>query len=174
MNHFLPRRLLAVVFSALIGVLAVSSLTSSASAGVLYRQVAWDSFASMTITDDEAWPFSDEVEKFTLGTQAPFYVSAVNPVETRVISRCAGGEVRIDLHMRVELITADWVRVSGTAYLYEGASCTSNDLDGQKSFNFQFSPNVTHRPSPIEVENQAEGGDSARIQLSLTNVGTVR
>ena len=174
MHSLLPRRLLAVVFSALLGVLILGSVaTGPASADVLYRHVGWDDFASMTIKDDESWPSSDVVQKFNLGAQKPFYVSAVNPVETRVISRCAGDEVRVEVHMRVELAAFDVVRVTGTAYMYEGASCTSSDLDGSTPFAFSIARDRTLRPSPIELENAAEGGDSARIQLSLTNTSTV-
>ena len=65
MHFFLPRRVLAVVFSALLGVLAFSSV-ASAGIGVPARLVEHDSRSKMTIVDDESWPFSDEVETFSL------------------------------------------------------------------------------------------------------------
>ena len=172
MHFFFPRRVLAVIFSALLGVVAFSTVAGTASADVWARQVSWDDFASMTIKDDEAWPSSDVVEKHSLAAQKPFFVTAVNPVQTRTITRCTGDEVRVELHMRVELIWADQVRVTGTAYMYEGASCTSNDLDGTKSFAYTIANNRTLRPSPIELPNVEEGGDMAYIQLSLTNTSS--
>jgi hypothetical protein len=62
MNLFFPRRVLAVIFSALLGVVAFSSIAGTASAAISARVVSHDSRSTMKIVDDESWPSSDEVQ----------------------------------------------------------------------------------------------------------------
>ena len=85
-----------------------------------------------------------------------------------VVSRCVGGEVRVELH--TEAVTYSDVRVGFvTAWLelYEGSSCATTDLDGKSGKAvFTLDPGQM-RTYTFNVNNQAEGGDSATATVKF-------
>lgn len=83
---------------------------------------------TMTLNDDESWPSSDEHGVYAISGST--WVSHSVPQRSIRIERCVGGEVRGVLYVDVQLYNTDQIRVSPTFYLYEGTSCSTNDLDG--------------------------------------------
>ena len=176
MNHFLPRRLLAVVFTALLGVVALSAVTAGPASAATYGRVLLpDSNSTMTIVDDEDWPWSDEVETFNLAGVPQQFVSAVNPVATYSFTRCAGDEVKVKVSMRSELIWTDWVKLTTKAVLYEGDDCSTAVRKGETdSITTYIGPGGWPTQIPLNVRNEQDGSDHASVLLSLTNYATVR
>lgn len=92
---------------------------------------------------------------------------------------CAGGEVRIEDWDRVKVENDGTAKLWVSVQLYEGSSCRSNDLDGQKigvRSNNQtvgqpflvIPPNAT-RTKKIKVRNTSEGGDYVTIEYTVRN-----
>ena len=133
MNHFfLPRRLLAVVFSALLGVVAFSAIAAGpASAAAPAFKVAHTSDSTMRIIDDEDWPSSNEIDDFSLANEKTQYVSAANPMVAYSFTRCGGDEVVVKVSLRYEWISIYHVKVTAKAVLYEGDDCNTTDRDGE-------------------------------------------
>lgn len=137
--------------------------------------------SSLDIVDSETWPEVDEKGTFSL--MDPYYyggsgleglrVTTSNPIDTAQTSKCVGNEVRVVVQTRAELsaIYRSWVRVTVTARLYEGTSCSTTDLDGSKSMSFWIPPSTNDVPHSMDVNNTDEGGDHAHIQLYMTNFG---
>ena len=127
----LPRRLFVVTA---VGALAAVALlvgptrpgnaagcTANGSWATCYSDVTAIAGSSMTIFDDE-WLETDEIgngflDLTGMGIAFTPYVSS----GTRVISKCAGGEVRVEFTLNAERSNADGtVRVGGIANLFEG------------------------------------------------------
>jgi hypothetical protein len=137
----------------------------------------------LEIVDSETWPEVDEKGTFTL-RDPRFYggsglegllVTPSNPIDTAQTSKCVGNEVRVSVQTRAELssIYTDWVRVTVTARLYEGTSCSTIDLDGSKSMSFWIAPGATNVQKQMDVYNTDEGGDHAFIRFYMDNMGAV-
>ena len=127
MNHFLPRRVLAVVFSALLGVLAFSCIAPAPHRPPT-RHVEHDSISTMTIVDDEAWP-SRRGPDLQPRQRGAAYVWPESP-RRPPIWRCAGNEVNVLVRLKVELHVDRLGEVTARANLYEGQACYTGDLDG--------------------------------------------
>ena len=175
MNHFLPRRLLAVVFTAPLGVVALSSIASARRRPPRGRMLESDSDSTMTIFDDEDWPWSDEVRTFNLADEPHQSVSAVESRATYSFTRCAGDEVKVKVSMRSELVWTDWAKLTAKAVLYEGDDCSTADRKGETdSTTTYIGPGGRTTQIPLYVRNEQEGSDHANVLLSLTNYATVR
>jgi hypothetical protein len=138
----------------------------------------------MTIVDDEPWDDPDVTGAFSLADPSygsmPGYggpgldgllVSPATPVATRQTSKCVGDEVRVVVGTKAVLSTVykDWVRVTITARLFEGTSCSTNDLDGTRSASFWIAPGGSATQT-MYVLNDDEGGDYASIVMNMTNL----
>ena len=168
-QFFLPRRLLAVVFSALLGVVALSAIAAGpASAAVTPAfKVAHTSDSTMTIFDDEDWPSWDEVDSFGLGNQPPKYVTAANPMVTHSFTKCGGDEVVVKVSLRYEWVSIYFVKVTAKSVLYEGDDCNTTDRDGDSDSKVTYIANGQTANISVDVRNDQEGGDSADVDLSL-------
>lgn len=165
----LRRSVIAVAILVALGLLA-SILTGTASAATVKRHVDPQPGSVLTIHDDESWPFDDVDEKFDMSS---WYMGVLSP--TRLTdeygsSRCGGGEVRVNYQHRTELslTSPGWVLVTLSAQMYEGASCFSNDLDGQASKSFWIAPGKTVGTT-LTVRNDDEGGDYANLHFEIKN-----
>jgi hypothetical protein len=174
MNHFfLPRRLLAVVFSALLGIVAFSAIAAgpAAAAGPPKRYIHFQPKSVMNILDDESWPFADEKSSMNLTYQSGNFVWSGRLVDgpKLVASDCAGDEVRSELYLRSELSTIykDWVWVTATARMFEGDDCFANGIDDEESISFWVGPEQTVSRNLLLVN--PNGGDKAAIDLNLKN-----
>jgi hypothetical protein len=64
-------------------------------------------------------------------------------------------------------------KVFAHARLYEGSDCTTSDLDGIGAESITYISPSRNAQIPLYVHNDAEGGDYATVNLSLTNYATV-
>ena len=168
-----PRRIGLIAAAALVAVAIVSaSVAHPAEAATPKRYLNNDAGSFVGIKDSEDWPYSDVKKNFSLegNAYAGLFLSTANPVSTNDTSRCAGDEVRVELETKGELSTVykDWVLVTVRAWLYEGASCYSNDLDGTARMSFWVGPGQSTSQSMV-VHNDDEGGDEAFIRFNMTN-----
>jgi hypothetical protein len=125
-----------------------------------------ESGSFISITDHE--PFGANVKKsFSFDNYQLGRVSG-KTTKTFKISRCVGGEVRVDVVFEVKRFRADVSDVSANAYLFEGSSCNTSDMDGT-AFSWW------HRlwipgfmvPLSMTVKNTDEGGDWAWMSLPV-------
>ncbi|GAA3445333.1 hypothetical protein [Planomonospora venezuelensis] len=81
-----------------------------------------------------------------------------------------GGEIRAEIHYEILRNALGHLSVAGRAYLYEGTSEDTTDMDGQRPFRYSVPPGSTNSRT-INVWNEDEGqsDDSARITLTLNN-----
>jgi hypothetical protein len=136
-----------------------------AQAATTYHRVGLTT--SMTIYDDDGW-------------LAGYTKAVVNKSEVRLlpsdmavayahVEGCAGDEVRIEVDPELALLDDGTLKVSGTAELWEGASCDNSDLDGSTAFTF-YVPKGSARGNSFTIRNTDEGGDYATVRLTATNI----
>ena len=81
-----------------------------------------------------------------------------------------GGEVRGELIINAQLLSANRIRVLIDIWLYEGTSESTSDLDGERHSSFIVRPNQTVSKTYM-VYNTAEGDeDFARVQFTCKNL----
>ena len=160
---------LAVVTAVALGLLA-SIFAGTASAATVKRHVDPQPGSSLYIHDDESWPYADESRTFDMSNQYLGVLSPTLPTDEYGVSHCAGDEVRVNHQHRTQLsqTSPGWVLVTLSAQMYEGASCYSNDLDGQASIAFWVAPGQTVNKN-LTVRNDDEGGDYARLNYIIKN-----
>jgi len=120
---------------------------------------------SVRIVDDE-W-FSDEVCTASFSRTAD--VNESNPSEFLEYSKGCGGEVRAELHLDAQAMNNGDVRMTGNAYLYEGTSENTTDLDAQKAVNFLVPANNFKTHVIRLVNNETFGGDTVDFKLIVAN-----
>jgi hypothetical protein len=172
----------ALLAAALLSVAVARPAAASDDTSLRLIYNTWPSY--MNIVDDEPWDDPDETGAFSLADPSygslpgyggsgldGLYLSSATPVATRQTSKCVGDEVRVVVQTKGELSTVykDWVRVTLTARLYEGTSCSTNDLDGTSSTSFWIPPGG-HTTQTMNVVNSDEGGDYASIKMNMTNL----
>jgi hypothetical protein len=161
---------LGVLFAALVVAVGIfaSALASSASAATVNRQVVSQPNSFLYVHDDEV--FSDEEKTFDMSNLGWGIVSPANPLQERGTSGCAGGEVRVEYQVRTLLsqTSPGTVSVKISAQLYEGISCSTQDLDGTASMSFSITPGQTVGKT-LNVFNTDEGGDYGTVHLVLKN-----
>lgn len=92
------------------------------------------------------------------------------PSELVKMSLGVGGEVRVDLELNVSISANDFVRINGSAKLFEGDDENTQDLEDEELVNIQVAPDHP-RELKIDLANTGfGGGDTANIVLTFTNV----
>jgi len=121
------------ILSALIATLALGCVgTATAAANVPMRIVA-SGGANYTITDDEVW--GHQSYTWNLGGTTFGTLGAGNGVFNYKYVRCFGGEVRGELFIDgFRWSGEDAATITVHIDLYEGASCSTTDFDGQSEF----------------------------------------
>jgi hypothetical protein len=125
----------------------------------------------MNITDDEIR--SDE-----FCPNLPFAREATvdhgsNNLANPWASGSCGGEVRIEVDARGTLVGEKLCNLAVNVSLYEGTSTLSRDLDGRSFWNGAdrcMSAGAGLRWASFRVDNTAEGGDHAEIDLTLRHL----
>jgi len=95
----------------------------------------------------------------------------LSPGESRNLSFevCAGGEVRIELEVGVNLREDDKIAViTILAKMYEGTTCHNNDYEGGHKVTIEVAPN-SPASSDFRLWNKDEGDDYADFYLRFTN-----
>jgi hypothetical protein len=141
---------------------------------------------NMHLTDDESnWdgPFESRKD-YEVGNYGPearvSRLTHSNPRSQLVFSHCVGGEVRGLLVINLQLQGDDQVAVNPILSLYEGTSCSTNDLDGTASGKPHTLPPGSVTPAwfaregqSITARNTDEGGiDSATANYIIRHLGT--
>ena len=162
MNKILPALLTTAA------VLVAGAGTAQAYSGTDYY---FSQGSTMKIVDHE--PFgANEVKTVDLSHVYVGRISGDNMTKTLKFSRCAGGEVRFEISLDMTRRDGSVNKFDADAFLYEGASCSSSDLDG-----YLFGPIGEYfytRPTvgdtgtvTMKVNNTEEGGDSASTSFRL-------
>jgi hypothetical protein len=85
-------------------------------------------------------------------------------------TRCTGDEVRVELKVEAELNVSDRsVDVFVEARLLEGTSCSTDDLAAVFHTSFTLAPDDGAAFTIKLLNEEFDGGDSATIQVSLSN-----
>ena len=142
--------------------------------------------ASMHLVDDEQYwdgPF-DTGEVAEVGNYGPevrlVRLTHSNPSSQVVFGHCVGGEVRGLLVINLQLQGDDQVAVNPILSLYEGTSCSTNDLDGLTYAEPYTLPPGSVTPgqfsatgASMTARNTDEGDlDSATADYSIRHLGT--
>ena len=96
---------------------------------------------------------------------ARFELTNDAPSDSEQISYCVGGEVRVDMDLRVSMTPArPGVTVNARARLYEGSRCSSGDREDADQVVFNLPVGGGSSPARFRLENRgARGGDYAEI-----------
>lgn len=109
----------------------------------------------------------NETGTFALKTQNLFLnENAVQDLYTE--SHCVDKEVRGELDVDAQLLTNGDIKITGSIKLYEGASCSTNDLDGQHTFSFVVPRGQTKSWEHKQV-NTDEGDDYIEVKMTFGN-----
>lgn len=91
----------------------------------------------MKITDQEPWPFPAERGTHYWGPLTAHLSESVPVINFEPIKKCTGGEVRGELYLSAILNpTTKQVRLTGMAKYFEGTSCSTNDLQQERSIEW--------------------------------------
>lgn len=134
------------------------------------------------IKDDEPITntYKNMEESFSLNVMRGSTATAFKP-SSRSNSpvHCAGAEVRVEDWDRVEVDANGVARIWVSVELYEGTSCSSNDLDGssigvRRNGTAAATPLLVVAPgetktASVQVDNTAEGGDYGKITYTFSN-----
>ena len=159
---------LALASAAIAGVTAGPASANGLWPPYTHMKVVAAPTSFITTVDSEL--FSDEVDTFNINGSVLGKYSAHKETSKVLLERCGGGEVRAQLV--VEGWTYyDWANradVKARMNLYEGASRSTTDLDGQSDWTyFMLLAGQTHS-STIHVKNTKEGGDYATVKIKFT------
>ncbi len=122
----------------------------------------------MFVEDDESFASNETVREqktnfAILSTQG--IAQGIMNFEVRM-----GGEIRIEFTVTASLIDDHGnVVIDGSVKLFEGASESTDDLDGSRQFQL-YCPAGAAINHFVRVSNDDEGGDYATLRLALTNV----
>ncbi len=125
---------------------------------------------TVKITDDENWPESDEVQDIPLDDVRIAVGRRFVPVYND--EWCVGDEVRVTLSLQAAATKSGSIRLRGTAKLYEGVSCSTDDLEASKSLRQLISPTLEEEDVD-EIEFPLQASDSsgrAEFKIRVSNV----
>ena len=120
----------------------------------------------MKITDDE---FLVSNEHATIKNNGIFLLDKNNSTKSLFFVGKCGGEVRVELSIKVVQNANGSIDIQQNAKLYEGVSTSTTDLDGTAAKTDTVAPNST-KTINFKVKNTDEGGDYANLSLTVTNV----
>lgn len=171
------RRVLILAFAlagAVIALAATSATRADAYGPHTVRQLEMIQGSTWTVHDDETWGGDEEKTWEFTSNQFwnPFFDETLKTY-TNSTYRCAGDEVRADTKLTAYIDTDLRIYASITTKLYEGASCYSNDLDGQKTVSFSMAPGQT-KWIDVYAPNSDEGGDWSMQHIGFKYTTTTK
>ena len=117
---------------------------------------------------DKEWFGRDEQTHLTDCQETVF----TGPNQTMEALGCRhgwGGECRLEVNLQALQNTDHSIRVFGYAKLFEGASESTNDIDGEVSIEFVVPKGGVIATHNFHVNNGRENGDRADIQIRAVN-----
>jgi LGFP repeat len=121
--------------------------------------------AHMDLTDDETFGSNEHNSGDKSGEVV---VTNGSPQEIINMVTTAGGEMRVELPINVQVMTNGDAKGTGTSKLYEGTSEQTDDLDGTLDVDFLI-PRDGFVSKSYTIRNTDEGGDFAVITLTASN-----
>lgn len=121
--------------------------------------------AHMELTDDETFGSNEHGSGDKSGEVV---VTNGSPQEIINMVTTAGGEMRVELPISVQVRDTGDTKATGTAKLYEGTSEQTDDLDGTLDVDFLI-PRDGFVSKEYTIRNTDEGGDFAVIKLTASN-----
>ncbi len=86
-------------------------------------------------------------------------------------SSCVDDELYMKLDFDVSLLDEGAVHVDLRARMYEGASCSTDDKDTDKTFDLGvIDAGATVTPDALRIDNEGDGWDTARYTITITNL----
>jgi hypothetical protein len=85
-------------------------------------------------------------------------------------SSCVDDELYIKLDFDVSLLDEGAVHVDLRVRMYEGASCSTDDKDTDRTFDLGVIDAGATVNLDLRVENEGDGWDSARYAITITNL----
>ena len=120
---------------------------------------------TVEIVDDEIF----ENERCNHAVSGNVIIGEGQPSSLIRFSQCCGGEVRVEVDLNAAATSKGEVKVTGSAKLFEGASCETTDLEDEESIDFLVPVNDM---APFQIKLLSEGvggGDNAKIRLNFAN-----
>ncbi|MCA2685010.1 MAG: hypothetical protein IM504_19585 [Microcystis sp. M038S2] len=124
-------------------------------------------------TDDENWPFDNELVQRSFQVQA--FLNVDQPaVALQIPDVRWGGECRVEVRVTARALGRGEIQIEGNAKFFEGTSEDTQDLEDEKVVTFLVPRNTANNPASTNFNIQLNnagfgGGDHAEISFSLTN-----
>jgi hypothetical protein len=96
-------------------------------------------------------------------------LNPASKAKTVSLERCAGGETRAELRISLVLSADNSVKATTTLQLFEGTSCSSDDREDTKSSAVDLAAGEGNTQSLTAKSTGFGGGDSAHVELAITN-----
>jgi hypothetical protein len=130
----------------------------------------------MNIVDKEPWPMSAERGTHYWGPLTAHLSESITVFNFEPIKRCTGGEVRGELYLAAVLNPATkQVRLTGTAKYFEGASCSTNDLQQERTIEWPGIDAATGEKQFVApVMNDKSGSVAITANAVLIDTSCVR
>jgi uncharacterized protein with LGFP repeats len=133
---------------------------------VTQRRITWS--GSWDIEDYEVWT-DNERGKPKIDNRSAV-VRSDHLVVVGEAEACVGDEVRGELFVEGVLLGDGSVLIRGTVQMYEGVDCATNELEGEKTFEFLVPPGQTEGSGKITVRTSGMlTGDCVAIELFAHN-----
>ncbi|NHC13098.1 hypothetical protein [Motilibacter deserti] len=154
------RRVLSLVGAGAMAVSVFGGASGTADAATGLRTLDF-TYGNLTVfEDDEPYSWWDTRETFNYANWPDLHLAQGGPAATLVDHRCVGGEVRSELTMsasRPTSLPSGTIRATVTLKLYEGTSCSTQDLEDQRTVVVDVAPGQSRNVS-ISLENDEWGG----------------
>jgi len=125
---------------------------------------------NLFLFDHESWADPGLNETKTVLHNATGAVSPYLPLAQILnFAGTVGGEIRVEVYASAQLVGGGSVTIAVQLKLYEGASESSSDLDGEAAFSFIIPPGARVE-NKYRVDNTDEGADYAELTIVGTNL----
>jgi hypothetical protein len=125
-------------------------------------------------TDDESWPFDNEIIQTTRAVNGVFLDINQPAVELNIEPVRWGGECRVEIQVNAKVSEGEQIQIEGNVKLFEGISENTQDLGEEKRVFFLVPKTTRNQPLPATYDVQLNnagfgGGDHSEISFTFTN-----